>query len=350
LLLYSHIISSRLQYITDFIGKEILNTSIHIISDKEAFKQSTEPKLNYSNEKISENEYFIKPHSLLFENNIKQQSIVCFDSNGQRAFFETEGDFPFDIFAASFYLLSRYEEYLPHQKDMYGRYAHENSLAFKEGFLHSPLINFWLNEFKGSLKQKFAYLELRTLNFELLLTYDIDEAFAYKNKTLRRTVGGFVKDVLKGQRSKIIERIQVLRGKKKDPYDSFEWIDDLHRRYNLKPLYFFLVAPRNVEYDKNILPKEKAVVKKLVPQKDEIIKGKVINEEPVTTKDKAVLEKKMSDVSLNNVVSKNDKRTKKMNYKLFSRAPLERKYLEKEFKLEQLKIGEPGKIVPEDSL
>ena len=96
--------------------------------------------------------------------------------------------------------------------------------------------------------------------------------------------------------------------------------------------------------------KEKAVVKKLIPQKDEIIEGKMINEEPTITKDETVLEKKMSDVSLNEAVSKNDKRTKKINYKLFSRAPLERKYLEKEFKLEQLKLGEPGKIVPKDSL
>ena len=85
--------------------------------------------------------------SLLFENKITEQSIECFEVNGNKAFFKTEGDFPFDIFAASFYLFSRYEEYLPHQKDMYGRYAHENSLAFKESFLDQPLINIWLQTF-----------------------------------------------------------------------------------------------------------------------------------------------------------------------------------------------------------
>lgn len=96
--------------------------------------------------------------------------------------------------------------------------------------------------------------------------------------------------------------------------------------------------------------KEKAVFKKLIPQKDELIEDKVMNEKPAISKNEAELEKKMSDVSLNDIVSQNDKRTKKINYKLFSRAPLERKYLEKEFKLEQLKIGEPGKIIPKDSL
>src|SRR5204862_6117071 len=106
-------------------------------------------------EKISEDEYWLQPHSLLFEKDIKQQLIKCFDTDGQKAFFKTEGDFSFDIFAAVFYLLSCYEEYLPPEKDMYGRYADENSLAFNENFLHLPLINLWLEEFKASLKEKF---------------------------------------------------------------------------------------------------------------------------------------------------------------------------------------------------
>ena len=54
----------------------------------------------------------------------------------------------------SFFLLSRYEEYLPHSKDQYGLYAHENSIAYKEGFLHQPLINIWLEDFRKLLEKK----------------------------------------------------------------------------------------------------------------------------------------------------------------------------------------------------
>ena len=93
-------------------------------------------------------EIWIKPHTLLFEKNIAEQKIDCFEINSNKSFFKTEGDFPFDIFAASFYLLSRYEEYLPHQKDIYGRYAYENSLACKEGFLNQPLLIFGLKILK----------------------------------------------------------------------------------------------------------------------------------------------------------------------------------------------------------
>ena len=78
-----------------------------------------------------------------------------FEWNGLKAFFKTGWDIPFDIFAASFYLLTRYEEYLPHEKDKYGRYAHVNSLAFKENFLHLPLINLWIQELIKLIQQKY---------------------------------------------------------------------------------------------------------------------------------------------------------------------------------------------------
>jgi hypothetical protein len=259
LLLYSHIISSRLQYIADFIGKEILGEPLGLTTDKKIFIQSTEPKINYSKEKISGDEYWLQAHSLLFEKEIRQQTVKCFDINGQKAFFKTESDFPFDILAAGFYLLSRYEEYLPHEKDMYGRYAHENSLAFREGFLHLPLINLWLQNFKESLKQKFPQLIIHHSPFTFLPTYDIDEAYSYKYKQWWRTIGATLKSGAQRQLSAIIERIEVLRNRKKDPFDSYKWMNQLHQRYNLKPYYFFLVAVKTGKYDKNILPSKKAI-------------------------------------------------------------------------------------------
>ena len=92
--------------------------------DSEAFKNHNGAKINYSDCKITNDEFYIQNHPILFENHIKAQQVICFTANGNKAFFKTDdSDFPFDIFAASFYLLSRYEEYLPHEKDMYGRYS-----------------------------------------------------------------------------------------------------------------------------------------------------------------------------------------------------------------------------------
>lgn len=148
MLFYCAYITPRLKYILDFIGKELQSGSLQLTSSLEEFSQYNGVKVNYSDNRITQSELWITPHELLFEKGCKEQVIECFETNNVKVFFKTDGDFPFDIFAASFYLLSRYEEYLPHKKDMYGRYAHENSLAFKENFLHLPLINIWLQEFK----------------------------------------------------------------------------------------------------------------------------------------------------------------------------------------------------------
>jgi hypothetical protein len=259
LILYSHSITPRLQYIVNFIGIELLNDAITITSSQEEFNGNAGTKINYSDNRIGETEIWIKPNGLLFEQGIKQQKIECFEVNGNKTFFKTDGDYPFDVFAASFYLLSRYEEYLPHQKDMYGRYAFENSLAYKEKFLQLPLINIWLVDFKKSLSKKYSNIKFQISNFTFLPTYDIDIAWSYKHKGFWRNTGGLLHSFFKGEWSLIKERIKVLAGKEKDPFDCFAWLNKFHEQYKLKPYYFFLVPEKRGRYDKNIPPSCKAM-------------------------------------------------------------------------------------------
>ena len=252
LLVYSDITSSRLQYTCDFIFKEQFGIDYKITIDSESFRNHAGAKINYSNSRM-EDAYTIKSQSLLFEQDIKEQTINCVDLNNYKAFFKTsDSDFPFDIFAAIFYLLSRYEEYLPHEKDMYGRFAHENSISFKEGFLNKPVINIWLTDFSSSLKKIFPALTFKTKTFNFLPTYDIDIAYSFKHKGFIRNLGGFIK-------SPSLERLAVLAGLKKDPFDSFDFMDKLHTEFNLNPVYFFLVATSGSLYDKNISPYSNAM-------------------------------------------------------------------------------------------
>ncbi|HEY6062143.1 MAG TPA: polysaccharide deacetylase family protein [Chitinophagaceae bacterium] len=255
MIVFSTTITPRLRYITDFIGKETGETAFLLTNNIADFKSSGDNKINYSHERITANECWLCPHALLFEKEIKQQKTECFEINNNKAFFKTEGDFPFDIFAASFYLLTRYEEYLPHRKDKYGRYAHENSLAFKENFLHLPLINIWLQYFKEKLKQKFPSFTIHHSPFTILPTYDIDEGFCYKHKSWWKTWGGYCRSVMKGNFLEVKERRNVLMDIRDDPYDSFFVIKDLHKKYPCPDAtIFFLVAEKNSRYDKNISP------------------------------------------------------------------------------------------------
>jgi hypothetical protein len=262
-IVYSEKITPRLRYITDFIGKEITGKAFELTNDAEVFKKYSGAKINYSHLSFEDCRFSIANCQLLFENAIKEQNISCFNLNGFKAFFKTSGDYPFDIFAASFYLLSRYEEYLPHKKDMYGRYAHENSLAFKEVFLTLPLINIWIEDFKKILKEKYPTLNIQSSIFNFQPTYDIDEAYSYKHKGFIRSVGGALKSLVSGEWSVVSERVSVLHGKAKDPFDSFDEMDALHDKHKLRPIYFFHVAAANSRYDKNILP-SKAAMQELI--------------------------------------------------------------------------------------
>lgn len=257
MIIYSPTISHRLSYIADFIGRQLSGQPALLTDKQDEFIAATGPRINYSAARITPDETWIIPHGLLAEKGIQQQATDCFEWNGYTAFFKTGGDIPFDLFAAIFYLLSRYEEYHPHQKDMYGRYAHENSLAYKEGFLDKPLINNWLSELGRILQQ--TPLATGQTRFTFLPTYDIDEAYSFKYKEWWRSAGAVVKDLLLLRFRRISQRRRVLNGKEADPFDSYAWMEDLHRPYKVHPRYFFLVAAKNKGYDKNILPKQTAL-------------------------------------------------------------------------------------------
>ena len=251
-LVFSHSITSRLQYIADFLS-QYYGLSFKLTSDEERFAKATDTcKINYGYHRIDPSEIFIHSHALLFESSVRQVKVECFEKNGYKAFFKTEGDFGFDLFAGIFYLITRYEEYLPYKKDIYGRYAHENSVAFKENFLHLPLINFWLEDFKKLLRAKDMTLNIQNHKFSFLPTYDIDIAWSFRNKGFKRNFSGVVKLFFQGKFRKMFYRIRVIRKKKQDPFDAYEWMDQLHEQFKLQPVYFFLVAKEKGKYDKNI--------------------------------------------------------------------------------------------------
>lgn len=251
-IIFSHSITPRLRYIVDFLS-QYYGLSFGLIPDEERYLQAEHPcKINYSFHRLADGELFIHPHSLLFESAVRPVKVECFEHNGYKAFFRAEGDTTFDIFAAIFFFITRYEEYLPHKKDIYGRYAHENSTAFKEEFLNRPLVNIWLEDFRKLLGEKAPQFLTPRRSFSFQPTYDIDMAWSFRNKGFKRNTGAILSLLLKAKFRRVVQRIRVLRKKRPDPFDAYEWMADLHNHYRLKPIYFFLVAQQKAKYDRNI--------------------------------------------------------------------------------------------------
>ncbi len=262
LLVYASQFTARVSYIV----KQLFPFS-ELTDSREKFISYTGVKISYSNEKFSANTLWVAPYGLLTETHIHEQNIQCSEWKGEKIFFTTDGDIPFDVLSASFYLLSRYEEYLPHELDEYGRYAHTNGVAYKNDFLKLPLVNEWMILLETQLRERCSnskfkiYPAIGGTKFCFVPTYDIDEAFSYLHKPLWKNVFGFFRDLLQGNFEQVMERGNVYSGRRPDPYDTFDWIDSLHEKYKLKPIYFFLAIIKRGEYDKNLLASSKVLQK-----------------------------------------------------------------------------------------
>ncbi len=259
MLFYCERITPRLQYVADFVSRYFSGSEARLTTDPHTPADGSGGAIWYSSRPAPAAYLQILPENLLFETGIRPQPVRCNRQGDHPVFFATGGDTGFDLLAAIFYLLSRYEEYLPHRTDLYGRYAHENALAFREGFLQVPLVNCWLENLRDQLRKKYAGLRFAPRRFRFLPTYDIDEAFAFRAKPAWRTAGGLVRSLLRGAAGETALRWQVLRGKRPDPYDAFAWMDGLHRQYGLAPYYFFLVPTRRGRYDRNNPPGDPAI-------------------------------------------------------------------------------------------
>lgn len=252
LLVYTHKITPRINYIFKHIFVQILQIQVKFTTRIDEFVAHNGPKITYSKSPLA-SEFFIKSHNLLFEQGIndidinisKWDDISCFFPAGEAS------SIPFDIFAASFYLMSRYEEYLPHVKDFHERFPAEESIAFKNGFLEQPVVDIWAYKFLEALKEKFPNYEYTERTFEQISTIDVDTAFAYKHKGIVRTFGGFLKDIVNFRFVNFWNRLLVILNLREDPSNTFTQILNLKKDFKVKTMFFFLLGEYTT-YDKNI--------------------------------------------------------------------------------------------------
>ena len=293
MLFFTSQITPRLQHMAHWLGIYLFGKPLSITTDAAV---EDDVVFNYSQQPLPCFSFHIQPHPLLFESGIQEQSINIKQAEGTPYFFETGGDFPFDVLAASFYLMQRYEEYLPHQKDVYGRYAHIGSLAFQNDFLHLPLVDLWMLQLKQALQQKFPAIPFAERRFQFRPTYDVDIAYSYRGKGLLRNIWSLYRSLATRQLEDLLYRADFIFKEAKDPFDVFDELDELHRQYHLQPIYFLLLAQKQQGIDKNISPNKKVyqrLIKKLAAQYKTGIhfSGAAAVSFSTMKKEKAVLEK-----------------------------------------------------------
>lgn len=252
LLVYTHKITPRLSYVFKHICLRILGLPVTFTTTVEDFIAHDSLKMSYTKQPLG-NEFFIKSHELLFEQGLSDLDIHVYQWHHTKCFFPTneKSSLPYDMFAAAFYLLCRYEEYLPHVKDEYGRFLATESLAYKNEFLKQPVVDIWAYLFRDELQSVFTNFEFAERTYQIQPIIDVPMAYFYKQKGLLRTFGGTLRDLFRFQLRDFYKRYLVLAGLRRDPYDTFKWIITKQKQTQNKFIVFFLIGEYST-YDKNI--------------------------------------------------------------------------------------------------
>lgn len=260
LLVYTHKISPRLKYVFKHICTRILGVDVSFTTKIEEFIAHDSLKMSYTKQQLGK-EFFVKSHDILFEQGLSDVDINIHDWENTKCFF-FNGDksaMPFDIFASSFYLLSRYEEYLPQVKDEYGRFLATESIAFKHGFLHQPVVDIWAYKFKKALQNQFPEFVFPNRTYSIKPVIDVPSAYNFKLKGIMRTIGGAIKDLFRLRFKNLYQRFLVVFGLKHDPFDTFKYIINKQKQTKYKFHFFFLIGGYST-YDKGINANKKKFI------------------------------------------------------------------------------------------
>ncbi len=246
--IYSTKDSPRLRYIAGIILGDILGLQWDLTADKR--KLGKHPVINYSAENL-QGSFKISPDPILFEKGIIQKTVAVNSWKGLPVFFQTtdDSDLPFDVFAASFYLATRYEEYLEFDPDGHGRFPASASIAYRNGFLGKPVIDLWAKELAKALLKRFPESVFRRNEYSSLLTIDTDEVFANHGRNIFSSIGELFRDKKSAQADRRAGYLKISKGEK-DPFDVFDYIIENIEMNGTDARFFFPVGDRS-KFDKN---------------------------------------------------------------------------------------------------
>ena len=214
------------KYILDIIFNEFLGLKFELVEDKECKDWIIE----------LENKKVLTIKDTFFNNYSQDLEYLKLDNIPSKIE-------DLDIFAASFFMLTRWEEYVSKNRDEHDRFPATESLAFKQNFLDRPVVNENVEKLKKMLLNLDNSLFFKEYNYKFTLTHDVDVPFKYYSlKSTIRTLAG---DLLKRGDIKLFfsnlnNFIKSKINYKKDPFYTFDFILEMNKKYNISSYFFFM--------------------------------------------------------------------------------------------------------------
>lgn len=245
--------SERHRYVCDFIFGQIMGLNYEIVDVN--YKLSSDARvIIYGIDGQFPGAFSIPASGLLDEKTVSDRIVSQIGKGSTLKLFVSGHpgyDLDFDLFSMVFYCLTRYEEYRVAEFDQHGRYIHTQSLLFDahEDFIH-PVLDYRIGELADLLMKKWG-IKVCFPSFKAVMSVDIDIAWTIRCKGLLRTTGAILRALTKGRLAELKQRINVLTGRSRDPFDTYDKIKELSRANGLPLHYFFLLSGHKNKYDRN---------------------------------------------------------------------------------------------------
>jgi len=193
IIVFSPLLTPRIKYIFNFIFKDILKTEVEFTGNSDFFLQSENVKISYGDKPLAD-ELFFKNTSLLLSNKVEELKLKTVSFGDYQVPFQVEDStLPFDVFAASFFILSRYEEYV-HKNKSETEFTAKDSHQYKWKVLKRPVIDEWALLLKNMIKKKHPSFKFNGKNFyhqptiNFTLRPDVPSGFFPKTKFIFSSV------------------------------------------------------------------------------------------------------------------------------------------------------------------
>ncbi|MBK8500556.1 MAG: hypothetical protein IPL52_17480 [Flavobacteriales bacterium] len=173
---------------------------------------------------------------------------VAFLNDLPTIFLSEDGHLPFDPFAASFFLLSRYEEWLPIQRDPHGRPVTAVLHAARHGYLDRPVVDEWALQLAAAWRAFDPRVPEPQRKYKQVITVDLDNGLKYGGRPLWRLMGSCARDLVRGEWADLGERMRVLSGQAPDPFLIDPELKERIAMANAMVKFFVLAAERG-EFD-----------------------------------------------------------------------------------------------------
>jgi hypothetical protein len=234
-------ITPRVAYIFEHLLGQLVYSPIVFTNNQAYFLNHNGPKISYGYAAIAD-ELFFEAHHLLFETTIDTEKYGNYESINQFSINSKHFN-NVDVFAASFYLITRYEEYnQPQTIENLGRFQYKNSLLYQSGLLQKPIIDFWLMDIKREIQNKYPNLPLKENKFCFIPSIDVDSLYYIKHKPVLRQYAALVKDLGLLKIDNIKLRLKVLFNKLPDPFYNIQTIELAHKELPNPCIYFYHTA------------------------------------------------------------------------------------------------------------